>query len=186
MSRVSEALSLLGYEQSQHVRQKHDLLQSIRHFASAGNDADLEKQAGEEIERLITLSALPPGTVKAGSIQPVNGQTANWRKLGRYHIMNAYGYAACGQTALIEHEAIGATLVPDANRCRRVGCKDAWPAPGRTPSNLSIEQLENLLSELYQVLGAMDAPEAVLDQVIAALEGGPLPHESLLPFAAQE
>jgi predicted transcriptional regulator len=26
----------------------------------------------------------------------------------------------------------------------------------------------------------------VLDQVVAALEGGPLPHDSLLPFAAQE
>lgn len=51
---------------------------------------------------------------------------------------------------------------------------------------MNIEQLENLLGELYQVLGALDAPEAVLDQVIAALEGGPLPHASLLPFAAQE
>ncbi|WP_061290051.1 hypothetical protein [Azotobacter vinelandii] len=51
---------------------------------------------------------------------------------------------------------------------------------------LDIEQLEKLLGELYQVLGALDAPEAVLDQVVAALEGGPLPHESLLPFAAQE
>lgn len=183
MSRIQEALALLGYEQSPHVRHKHDLLQTIRHFASTGNDPDLESQAGEEIERLISRSALPPGTVKAGSIQPAHGQTAYWRKLGRYHVMNSYGYAACGQTALIEHEAIDATLVPDANRCRRAGCKEAWPGQDTPPSQLNIELLENLLGELYQVLGALDAPEEVLDQVIAALEGGPLPHESLLPFA---
>jgi hypothetical protein len=186
MSRISDALALLGYEQSQHVRHKHDLLQTIRHFASAENDAELVSQAGQEIECLISRSTLPSGTVKAGSIQPAHGQTADWRKLGRYHVMNAYGFAACGGIDLIEHEAIDATLVPDANRCRRVGCKEAWPALEITPSQLNIEQLENLLGELYQVLGALDAPEEVLDQVVAALEGGPLPHESLLPFATQE
>ena len=186
MSRISDALALLGYEQSQHVRHKHDLLQTIRHFASAAGDGELVSQASLEIERLISRSTLPPGTLKAGSIQPASWQTAEWRKLGRFHLMNAYGYAACGQTSLIEHEAIDATLVPDANRCRRAGCKEDWPAEGATSSPLNIEQLENLLGELYQVLGALDAPEAVLDQVVAALEGGPLPHESLLPFAAQE
>lgn len=186
MSRIEEALALLGYEQSPHVRHKHDLLQTIRHFASAADDAELVSQAGQEIERLISRSTLPPGTLKAGSIQPACWQTADWRKLGRFHVMNAYGYAACGQTALIEHEAIDASLVPDANRCRRAGCKEAWPAEGVTATSLNVEQLENLLGELYQVLGALDAPEAVLDQVVAALEGGPLPHESLLPFAAQE
>lgn len=100
--------------------------------------------------------------------------------------MNAYGYAACGQTALIEHEAIDAGLVPATNRCQRVGCKEAWPCEEATASSLNVDQLENLLGELYQVLGALNAPEAVLDQVIAALEGGPLPHESLLPFAISQ
>ncbi|KRV02458.1 Uncharacterised protein [Pseudomonas aeruginosa] len=40
----------------------------------------------------------------------------------------------------------------------------------------------NLLSELYVILGALDAPEAVLDQVLAAVEGDVLPYPSLLPF----
>lgn len=187
MSRIEEALALLGYEQSPHVRHKHDLLQTICHFASAAGDAELASQAGQEIERLISRSTLPVGTVKAGSIQRACWQTTDWRKLGRFHVMNAYGRSACGGGMdLIEHEAIDASLVPDANRCRRAGCKEVWPAEGVTSPPLNIEQLENLLGELYQVLGALDAPEAVLDQVVAALEGGPLPHESLLPFAAQE
>lgn len=187
MTRLQEALAQLGYEQSTHVRHKHDLLQTIRHFASAESDAELVSQAGQEIERLICRSTLPPGTLKAGSIQPACWQTADWRKLGRFHVMNTYGRSACGGGMdLIEHEAIEASLVPAANRCRRAGCKEAWPTEGTAGVSLNIEKLENLLGELYQVLGALDAPEAVLDQVVAALEGGPLPHESLLPFAAQE
>jgi hypothetical protein len=43
----------------------------------------------------------------------------------------------------------------------------------------------NLLSELYVILGALDAPEDVLDQVWAAVEGDPLPHSTLLPFEAK-
>ena len=39
-----------------------------------------------------------------------------------------------------------------------------------------------LLSELYQVLGALDASSEVLDQVSAAIGGKPLPHETLLPY----
>ena len=39
-----------------------------------------------------------------------------------------------------------------------------------------------LLSELYVILGTLDAPEDVLDQVFAAVEGYPLPHSTLLPF----
>jgi hypothetical protein len=44
------------------------------------------------------------------------------------------------------------------------------------------EKLQGLVAELYQVLGALDAPEHVLDQVSAASLGEPLPHDSLLPF----
>lgn len=40
----------------------------------------------------------------------------------------------------------------------------------------------NLLSELYVILGALYAPEVVLDQVLAAVEGDVLPYPSLLPF----
>jgi len=44
--------------------------------------------------------------------------------------------------------------------------------------------MQNLLSELYQVLGGLNAPENVMDQVLAASLGEPLPHETLLPFVA--
>jgi len=37
----------------------------------------------------------------------------------------------------------------------------------------------------FGVLGALDAPEDVLDQVCAAVEGDPLPHSTLLPFEAK-
>lgn len=40
----------------------------------------------------------------------------------------------------------------------------------------------NLMCELYVVLGALDAPTAVLDQVLAAVEGEELPYSTLLPF----
>ena len=40
----------------------------------------------------------------------------------------------------------------------------------------------NLMSELYVMLGALDAPAAVLDQVLAAVEGDELPYSTLLPF----
>lgn len=143
MNRIQEALAQLRYEQSPHVRHKHDLLQTIRHFASAASDAELVSQAGQEIERLICRSTLPPGTLKAGSIQPAYWQTADWRKLGRFHVMNAYGRSACGGGMdLIEHEAIDASLVPDANRCRRAGCKETWPTEGATAASLNVEQLE--------------------------------------------
>lgn len=39
-----------------------------------------------------------------------------------------------------------------------------------------------MFSELYVILGAFDAPEAVLDQVLAAAEGDLLPYSTLLPF----
>lgn len=45
--------------------------------------------------------------------------------------------------------------------------------------------MKELLSELYQVLGELDAPAKVLDQVAAAIAGQPLPHATLLPFAVE-
>ena len=48
------------------------------------------------------------------------------------------------------------------------------------------DRLETLCAELYQVLGTLGAPSRVLDQVLAAAEGRPLPHRTLLPFTARE
>lgn len=38
------------------------------------------------------------------------------------------------------------------------------------------------MRELYVILGALKAPAAVLDQVLAAVEGDELPYSTLLPF----
>ena len=44
----------------------------------------------------------------------------------------------------------------------------------------------NLLSELYVILGALDAPVAVLDQMVAEVEGEELPYSTLIPFESDK
>ncbi|HCF2412887.1 TPA: ead/Ea22-like family protein [Pseudomonas aeruginosa] len=46
------------------------------------------------------------------------------------------------------------------------------------------EALRRFAAEAYQVLGALDAPENVLDNASDAANGVPLRHETLLPFFA--
>lgn len=48
-----------------------------------------------------------------------------------------------------------------------------------------VEELELLCAELYQVLGAYDAPTHVLDKVLAAANGEAIPAIELLPFHAE-
>jgi antitoxin component of MazEF toxin-antitoxin module len=47
-----------------------------------------------------------------------------------------------------------------------------------------VETLLGVLADLYHVCGMLDAKVEVLDQIMAALNGEPLPHESLGPYAA--
>jgi hypothetical protein len=49
-----------------------------------------------------------------------------------------------------------------------------------------IVELEQVCAEAYQFAGALGAPERVLDNLSAAAEGQPLPHESMLPVTAEE
>ncbi|HEJ5115796.1 TPA: ead/Ea22-like family protein [Pseudomonas aeruginosa] len=46
--------------------------------------------------------------------------------------------------------------------------------------------LRKFSAEAYQVLGALDAPENVLDNASDAANGVPLRHETLLPFFAED
>lgn len=46
-----------------------------------------------------------------------------------------------------------------------------------------VETLLSVLADLYHVCGMLDAKVEVLDQIMAALNGEPLPHESLGPYA---
>ncbi len=48
------------------------------------------------------------------------------------------------------------------------------------------EALRKFSAEAYQVLGALDAPENVLDNASDAANGVPLRHETLLPFFAED
>jgi hypothetical protein len=49
-----------------------------------------------------------------------------------------------------------------------------------------IRVLVDVVGEAYQFAGAVGAPERVLDNLAAAAEGRPLPHDSFLPIAAEE
>lgn len=49
-----------------------------------------------------------------------------------------------------------------------------------------VDALEQLAAEVYQVVGAIGAPVRVLDQLAAAADGKPLPHDTVLPFDASE
>ncbi|MGC8093411.1 hypothetical protein ACP3VF_10420 [Pseudomonas paraeruginosa] len=48
------------------------------------------------------------------------------------------------------------------------------------------EALRKFAAEAYQVLGALDAPENVLNNASDAASGDPLRHETLLPFFAED
>ncbi|WP_225007557.1 hypothetical protein [Pseudomonas aeruginosa] len=48
------------------------------------------------------------------------------------------------------------------------------------------EALRKFSAEAYQVLGALDAPENVLDNASDAANGVPLRHETLLPFFVED
>ena len=54
-----------------------------------------------------------------------------------------------------------------------------------TKAQARIADLEALCGELYQVLGALDAPAQVLDKVYAASNGDAIPSGDLLPFVPE-
>lgn len=50
----------------------------------------------------------------------------------------------------------------------------------------TIAQLRCVLAEMYQFAGAVGAPVRVLDNLLAAVQGKPLPHATILPIHAGE
>lgn len=46
--------------------------------------------------------------------------------------------------------------------------------------------LEQVCAEAYQLAGAVGAPEKALDNLAAAAEGEPIPHETFLPVSAAD
>lgn len=65
---------------------------------------------------------------------------------------------------------------------------DAWLEWTREKDQIKaeIEALRRFAGEAYQVLGALDAPENVLDNASDAANGVPLRHETLLPFFVED
>ncbi|MFK1287947.1 ead/Ea22-like family protein [Pseudomonas aeruginosa] len=83
-------------------------------------------------------------------------------------------------------------LIAEVERLR-IGLKgdfdlDAWLEWTREKDQIKaeIEALRRFAGEAYQVLGALDAPENVLDNASDAAHGVPLRHETLLPFFAED
>ncbi|HHW2657447.1 TPA: ead/Ea22-like family protein [Pseudomonas aeruginosa] len=65
---------------------------------------------------------------------------------------------------------------------------DAWLDWSKEKEQIKaeIKALRRFAAEAYQVLGALDAPENVLDNASDAANGLPLRHETLLPFFADD
>ena len=75
-----------------------------------------------------------------------------------------------GSTKTSEFEGISKNYQPDTG----------------TPNDPGVETLLGVLVDLYHVCGMLDAKVEVLDQIIAALYGDPLPHESLSAYADRD
>lgn len=75
----------------------------------------------------------------------------------------------------------------NGSRSKLCDCAQATAALAAPPAALTRQPDagHELFAELYQILGELGANEAVLDQVLAASHGDPLPHTSLLPYAAK-
>ena len=58
--------------------------------------------------------------------------------------------------------------------------------PESQQNHHDVDTLLGVLVDLYHVCGMLDAKVEVLDQIIAALHGDPLPHESLSAYADRD
>ncbi|HCE6055926.1 TPA: hypothetical protein NHL12_001136 [Pseudomonas aeruginosa] len=73
------------------------------------------------------------------------------------------------------------------SKCMKKLIKDGTrAAKERDRLRVENEVLRRFAAEAYQVLGALDAPENVLDNASDAANGLPLRHETLLPFFAED
>ena len=64
--------------------------------------------------------------------------------------------------------------------------KETQSAEVRREWALNSSDYSDMIAELYQILGALDAPENVLDQGLACMALEQLPHKTLLPFNGGE
>ena len=82
-----------------------------------------------------------------------------------------------GSTKTSEFEGISKKYQPDTGTPND---------PESQQNHHDVDTLLGVLVDLYHVCGMLDAKVEVLDQIIAALYGDPLPHESLSAYADRD
>ncbi len=100
--------------------------------------------------------------------KPVEPRLHGWEAQDRFYNAKQAFLCDCGARYLLKENAVATAF----DHAESVGDDAGFDRAARI----------NVLSELYVILGALDAPEAVLDQVLAAAEDDPLPYSTLLPF----
>jgi len=103
--------------------------------------------------------------------EPMEPRLYGWEAQDRFYNAKQPFLCDCGARYLLKEDVVASAF------------DHAEPIEGDAGFNGAA--MLNLLSELYQILGALDAPEMVLDQVLAAAEGGSLPYSTLLPFECE-
>ncbi|WP_085706612.1 hypothetical protein [Pseudomonas sp. B35(2017)] len=100
--------------------------------------------------------------------KPIDPQLCGWEARDRFYNGNHPFLCGCGARYLIGE----------------AGVNKAFDLAETVAGDAGIDRQAraNLMCELYVILGALDAPTAVLDQVLAAVEGDELPYSTLLPF----
>jgi len=100
--------------------------------------------------------------------KPMEPRLHGWEAQDRFYNAKQPFLCECGARYLLRENVVGNAF----DHTDSVGGDAGFDRAARM----------NVFSELYVILGAFDAPEAVLDQVLAAAEGDLLPYSTLLPF----
>ncbi|WAC45217.1 hypothetical protein OU997_03210 [Pseudomonas sp. SL4(2022)] len=115
---------------------------------------------------LYLTDAQPAYCPKCG--KPIELRLYGWEAQDRFYNAKQPFLCDCGARYLLKEDAVTRAF----DHAEPVGGDAGFDRAAKV----------NLLSELYVILGALDAPETVLDQVLAAIEDDSLPYPTLLPF----
>jgi hypothetical protein len=158
------------------------------------------EEVNEELEnRIAILNARPPSPAFQGDLAEENrrlksqlaGATARIRKQIDGYGTDWRAKAEAAEAELAKAVEISDTMEDQIERMRiqlnAAEDKATFCAKERDKCAAKVDNLETLLSELYQVLGALDAPVKVLDLVTKVLDGHGFDPEadSLLPFTEE-
>ncbi|MGO0630944.1 hypothetical protein ACTORR_13065 [Pseudomonas sp. SAR267] len=100
--------------------------------------------------------------------KPIAPRLSGWEAQDRFHNGDHPFSCDCNARYLVAKQAVNSAF------------DDGEAEDGSTDRRRKAET--ELLSELYVILGELDAPASVLEQVLAAIDGEDLPHPTLIPF----